>query len=202
MYLAAIFGLVSLVDLDPNKILDTLFDSYRNSPKLDIDNKLKVGEVLTKTVRDFGEFIPKYAPQLINTFLLGAKHENEFLRASSLSNLGELCKMLNYSLTNYVYEIINCLSSLLDTDKSLHVKRSAILVLKMIIEGLKKETFLSVLNDSIVPLYKLLVKTKNSTQDDVIRLNCQLSSEYVNELMKHSMFPAQKMEKQIKVLRP
>ncbi len=203
VYLAAIFGLISAVDMDPDRILDTLIDQYMNSEnKLDVDNKLKVGEVLTKTVKNSGQLVPKYGPKLINAFLVSTKNENEFLRASALSNLGEVCKLLKFSLSLNIHEIINCLSSYLDTDSSVHVKRSAIMVLRMIIEGLSEENFVAVLGSSIRPLYKLLVRVRASSQDEVISLNCQLASEYVNELMRHSMFPEQKLRKEIKVLRP
>lgn len=139
VYLAAIQCLISLIDLEPNRILNILIEEYLcEKNKLDIENRLKIGEVLTKTVRNFNELVPSYGPKLINTFLVGAKNQDEMIRSSSLSNLGETCKLLNFSLANNIYEIINCLSSLLDTDNSLQVKRAAILVLKMIVEGLKK----------------------------------------------------------------
>ncbi len=206
IYLAAINGLISLVDYDKNRILDQLLSEYilnsKNDKRLDIETKLKIGEVLTKTVRNFNELVPIYGQRLINAFLIGCKHEDEMLRSSSLSNLGETCKLLNYSIQQNIFEIINCLSSLIDTDRSIQVKRSAIMVLKMIIEGLKKGNFLSILDKSILPLYKLLNKTKSITNDDVIKLNCQLTNEYLNELMKESMFPQLKLEKEIKVLRP
>ena len=170
--------------------------------KLDVESRLKIGEVLTKSIRLFNELVPVFAPKLINVFLIGTKHEDDFIRSSCLSNLGETCKLLNYSLSQNIFEIINCLSSLIETDKSTQVKRSACLVLKLTIEGLKKENFLHILERSILPLYRLLTKTMRTTQDDVIRLNCQTTSEYINDLMKSSMFPKQTFEKEIKVLSP
>ena len=203
LYLAAINGLISLTDYDPNRILDLLIKEYMDmKTKLDVENRLKIGEVLTRSIRLFNELVPKYGPKLINAFLVGTKHDDEFFRASCLSNLGETCKLLNYSLGQNIFEIINCLSCLIDTDKSIQVKRSAILVLKMIIEGLRKENFIHVLGSSIVPLYRLLTKTMKVSQDDVIQLNCQLTNEYLNELMKSSMFPKQTFQKEIKVLSP
>ena len=202
LYLAAITGLISLVDYDPNKILDVLIEQYLNmNNKLDVENRLKVGEVLTKSIRSFHELAPKYGPKLINTFLIGTKHSDELFRSSCLSNMGEICKLLNYSIQQNIYEIINCISSLLETDRSVQVKRSSILVLKMIIEGLRKEDFIQVLGDSVRPLYRLLSKTIKITDDDIVKLNCQLTNEYLNELMQSALFPKQKLEKEIKVLR-
>jgi hypothetical protein len=202
LYLAAINGLISLVDYDPNKILDILIEQYLDmTNKLDVENRLKIGEVLTKSIRLFNELVPKYGAKLINVFLSGTKHDDEIFRSSCLSNLGETCKLLNYSLHQNIFEIINCLSCLIDSEnESVQVKRAACLVLKMIIEGTKKENFMHVLGSSIKPLFKLLTKTMRTTQDDVIKLNCQLTNEYLNELMKSSMFPSQTFEKEIRVL--
>ena len=84
-------------------------------------------------------------------------------------------------------------------DESLQVKRSAIMVVKMIIEGLKQENFISILGNSALPLYKVLSKTKSTNNDEIIQLNCQLTTEYLNELMRNSLFPKQKFEKEIKI---
>jgi len=200
IYLAAVNGLISLALHEPATVLDTLLTEYRTSKKLDLETRLKIGESLTKTVKNFNDLLPKYGNKLIDAFLIGCKHEDDLFRSSSLSNLGETCKLLNYSLHLNVHEIINCLSSLIDTDKSIQVKRSAAMVIKMIIEGLKQENFLQILGDSALPLYKVLSKTTATNQDEIVQLNCQLSKEYLNELMRNSLFPKQKLQKEIKVL--
>ncbi len=199
IYLAAVNGLISLALYEPATILDVLLNEYRTSKKLDIETRLKIGEVLTRTVKNFNDLLPKYGNMLIDAFLIGCKHEDDLFRSSSLSNLGETCKLLNFSLHTNIHEIINCLSSLIDTDKSIQVKRSAAMVVKMIIEGLRQENFIQILGDSALPLYKVLSKTKSTSQDEIVQLNCQLSTEYLNDLMRSSLFPKQKLEKQIKI---
>lgn len=42
---------------------------------------------------------------LINTFLIGCKDKYDLLRASSLSNLAEVCKVLSYKLGSILYEV-------------------------------------------------------------------------------------------------
>lgn len=200
VYLAAINGLIAMAMYEPTATLDTLLNEYKTSRKLDVETQLKVGEALTKTVKNFNDLLPKYGPKLIDAFLVGCKNDDEFIRSSSLSNLGETCKLLNYSLSQNIHEIINCLSSLIESDKSLQVKRSAIMVVKMIIEGLKQENFLDVLGSSALPLYKVLSKTKLICQDEIVQVNCQLTTDYLNDLMKNYLFPKQKLEKEIKIL--
>ena len=59
-----------------------------------------------------GDTIPKYRDLLINSVLTGAKDSDGLVRASSLSNLGEICKLLHFSLGNIVHEVrlTNCIS--------------------------------------------------------------------------------------------
>lgn len=42
--------------------------------------------------------VSKYKSLLLNTFLNGAKDEDDLIRASSLANLGEICKVLGYKV--------------------------------------------------------------------------------------------------------
>ena len=206
IYLAAINGLIALTAFgDPNEqVLDTLVESFltcqTTNGKLDVDNKLKIGESLTKTIKSYNELVPKYAPKLLNMFLNGCRSEDELIRSSSLSNLGEMCKLMKYSLQFSIYEILDCLSCLIETDKSIQVKRSAIMVLKMIVEGLRNENFVQILGDSIAKLYKLLSKTRLCVNDEIVQMHCQLTLDYFNELMRSSMFPKQKLEKSINIL--
>lgn len=48
---------------------------------------------------------PKYKSSLLNAFLLGSKDEDHLVRASSLSNLGEICRVLGYKLGTIVSEV-------------------------------------------------------------------------------------------------
>ena len=158
---------------------------------------MKIGEVLTKSIRNYNELVPRYAHILLNCFLVGTQNKEEFIRSSSLSNLGETCKLLNYSLSQHIFEISNCISSILDTDPSIQVQRSAAMVLKMIIEGLRNENFIQILGKAALPLYRSLSKAYKTTEDDVIRLHCQLTLQYLACLVKGSMFPEMSMKKEI-----
>lgn len=48
---------------------------------------------------------PKYKPLLLNTFLNGTKDDDGLIRASSLSNLGEICRILGYKLGTIATEV-------------------------------------------------------------------------------------------------
>ena len=201
VYLAAVQVLIALADCKPDLIMDVLIGEFKSgNVSLDLETRLKIGEVLTKSIRNFNELVPKYGPKLIDCFLVGCKNPEEFIRSSSLSNLGETCKLLKYSLGHSIFEIAQCVSALIDTDPSVHVKRSAIMVIKMIIEGLGNENFIQILGRAALPLYKIISKTRKITDDEIVRLNCDLTIVYLNELMRDSLFPKQKLEKKITIL--
>lgn len=54
-----------------------------------------------------GDLAPAYNDLILPTALIGCKSADELVRASSLANLGELCKLLRYSLGNSKYEVIS-----------------------------------------------------------------------------------------------
>lgn len=60
-----------------------------------------------------GEMAPKYKSLLLNTFLVGSKDDDHLVRASSLSNLGEVCSVLGYKLGTVVSEVSICIFGLL-----------------------------------------------------------------------------------------
>lgn len=53
-----------------------------------------------------GDLAPHYGRPLIGVFLSGTRDEDSSVRASSLSNLGELCQLLNFSLGPLAQEVV------------------------------------------------------------------------------------------------
>ena len=64
-------------------------------------------------------------------------HPDELVRCSALSNLGEVCKNLKFSLGGIVQELFVCLHNVVEFDKSMSVRRAAVLVVKLLLEGLR-----------------------------------------------------------------
>lgn len=52
-----------------------------------------------------GDLLPQYRDVILPSVLSGVKDEDPFVRASSLSNLGEICKLLQFSLGNIIQEV-------------------------------------------------------------------------------------------------
>lgn len=110
IYLNAIKLLSALGDSFPDIVLNTLTEEYSDSAKdvfeKDAEIRVKTGEVLLRVVKSLGEIAPKYKALLLNTFLAGVRDDDHLIRASSLSNLGEVCKVLGFKLGSVVTEVL------------------------------------------------------------------------------------------------
>lgn len=132
IYLAAINGLCVLATSYPQVIIKMLVQEYINMPQrvsakeITVETRTKLGEILVKVTRtlgisyyDFfflftkfqlihysiGEMASAYKNILINGFLCATKDLDSLVRASSLSCLGELCKVLGFRLGDIVIEV-------------------------------------------------------------------------------------------------
>lgn len=85
------------------------------------------------------ETIPRHKNRLINTFMAGVRDEDHLLRASSLSNLADVCRLLRYNLGSIVAEIVKCVDYVLHFDLAPEPRRAAVLLFQMIIEGCSLE---------------------------------------------------------------
>lgn len=81
------------------------------------------------------ETIPRHKNRLLNTFMAGVRDEDHLLRASSLSNLADVCRLLRYNLGSIVAEIVKCADYTLNFDRAVEPRRAATLLFHMIIEG-------------------------------------------------------------------
>ena len=66
---------------------------------------MKLGEALVRATRNCGELVPRYSQHLLPALLTGVKDPEPLVRASSLSNLGDVCQLLRFSLGPVVHEV-------------------------------------------------------------------------------------------------
>ncbi|XP_054476593.1 transport and Golgi organization protein 6 homolog isoform X2 [Anoplopoma fimbria] len=206
IYLSAIQGLAALADSYPERILERLLKDFQHGPSLPTSNKerslesrLKVGEVLMRASRAMGELAAHLGRPLIGVFLQGTKDPDQSVRASSLSNLGELCQRLDYALGTLAHELSSCLTALIKTEREAEVRRAAIHVITLLLRGLSDKTT-QVLSDVLSDLYRALKWVVRSDPDDVAVLHAQLALEEIDDVMRRFIFPQQKLEKKIVVL--
>lgn len=71
--------------------------------------------------------------------MAGVRDNDHLVRASSLSNLADICRLLRYNLGSIVSEIVNCADYVLRYDTAIEPRRAAVLLLQMIIQGADSE---------------------------------------------------------------
>ncbi|XP_072038821.1 transport and Golgi organization protein 6 homolog [Amphiura filiformis] len=205
IYLSAIKGLVALVDVFPDQVVSKLCAEFAGTQKEEtplhrtVETRLKIGEALVKATRCLGDLVPHYSQQLLGAFLVGTRDSDPSMRASSLSNLADVCQLLRFSVGPIVHEIMNCVSTLLKTDPEVEVRRACVLVITLILKGLGSNA-LQVLEGVMRDLYRQLKLAITVEKDDVLLLHAQLALEELDIIMKDYLFPKQTLSKKITVL--
>ncbi|XP_034031600.1 transport and Golgi organization protein 6 homolog isoform X2 [Thalassophryne amazonica] len=206
VYLSSIQGLAVLADSYPEKILERLLEDFQHGSSLpssnrdhSLETRLKVGEVLMRASRAMGELAPHLGRPLLGVFLRGTRDPDQSVRASSLSNLGELCQRLDYALGPLAQELSSCLTALIKMEEEAEVRRAAVHVVTLLLRGLSNKTT-QVLGDILLDLYRALKWVVRSDPDDVAVLHAQLALNELDDVMKRFIFPEQKLEKKIVVL--
>ncbi|KAM9808169.1 LOW QUALITY PROTEIN: transport and Golgi organization protein 6 homolog [Neosynchiropus ocellatus] len=202
IYLSAVQGLAVLADCFPEKILDRLLPGFQHAagpPCRSVESRLKMGEVLMRASRAMGDLAPHLGRPLIAVFLRGTRDPDRSVRASSLSNLGELCPRLGYALAPLAQELSSCLTALIQTEPEAEVRRAAVHVVAVLLRGLADDAT-QVLTDVLLDLYRALKRVVRSDPDPVSVLHAQLALEELDLVMRRFIFPQQKLEKKIVVL--
>ncbi|KAM6250501.1 transport and Golgi organization protein 6 homolog isoform 2-T2 [Spheniscus humboldti] len=204
VYLSAIQGVALLSSEYPERILPVLLARY-GCPARGMEDttaaitRMKLGEVLMRVTRALGDMVFKHREPLVQAFLRGARDPDGALRASSLSNLGELCQRLGFQLGSIVQEVTSCLTAIAKTDPEAEVRRAAVHVVVLLLRGLSEKAT-EVLRDVLRDLYRLLKHVVAAEPDGATVLHAQLALEELDAVMRRVLFPPQVLEKKIVVL--
>lgn len=87
--------------------------------------------------------------------------------------------------------------AIVTTDKCIEPRRAAVTIIRQLLRGLGDE-MLFFLKDAILPIYQELKLIYQTDKDDVMRLQAQLALEELNENMKGFVFPAPKLNVNVK----
>ncbi|XP_020283117.1 transport and Golgi organization protein 6 homolog [Pseudomyrmex gracilis] len=202
VYLASINGLCALATAFPKEIIETLMHEYVNMPnrvagaEITVETRIKIGEILVKTTRALGEMSVVHKNELVNGFLCAIRDADPLVRASSLSCLGELCKILNFRLGNILVEILYVIACVVRHDKAPECRRAAVLVATLLFRGLGRDT-LSTLSSDLCDLYRGLKHLRNNDDDPVLRLHAQLALDEIDHIVRDHLLAPPKLEKRI-----
>lgn len=179
VFLACINLMAEMAIRRTDAILPKLRELYLDG-SLDLQKRLNIGEVLVRLFKQLNETAPHYAQQVINVLFAGCRDDEELIRMSSLTNIGELCRNLGESLGKYIAEIMNILESILSTD-NMQVKCAALDLLRSLLSGLHASDVESVQRD-LSSIYRLLRRVARTQSDARFRLHLELALDEVGRL--------------------
>lgn len=205
VFLASINLMAEMALRDTKSLLPRLIELYSRHD-LDIQHRINVGEVLVRLDKQLNATTPYYAEQAMNVFLVGCKDQEELIRVSSLSNIGELCHNLGDSLSKYIVEILSCVENLIKID-TIQVKCAAIHLLRTTLSGLDSRKAESIQRE-LKDIYDILKMVKRSTLDENLNLQVDLTLDEIDRLarellgldVKKSHLRVDSLVKNIKVL--
>jgi len=206
IYLSSIAGLVSCGRHRPEQVLDCLTKEFGLVQERKIKQeeegedqamaiRTKVGEALVKITRELGEVTPKYKNILLNCFFSAANDADPLVRASSLSNMGEVCKNLRFSLGGIAGEVLQHLSAC-SKDIAAEVRAAAVMVLTMILQGLGRDSF-SVLQGTLRDIYRELKMLASTEKEDMVLSQVSLAVEEIDNIVREFLTPENSIEKKI-----
>lgn len=124
------------------------------------------------------------ANYFMNAYLHGLKDEDVMIRASSLSNLAELCKRMKFALNRFLVEILYAIEILLDVERDTQVRRACIFVYVLLFEGLGEEIVNMVELKEIRRIYRKLKYLSNGINPNYsTKLNQEKKDEKHKEVL-------------------
>ena len=189
VYIAAINALASLALAHTESCLPILIKSFKDTTKT-VEERVFVGESLCWVMKYLGDLAHHFSKTIVDCFLVGLKEDDESLRVSCLSNLGELCSTLRFSLGYYIDEIIFAVECLLTSDQSQNVKRACVMFIHIFLRGVDEKSITMII-DRLKTIYQLIKTIDSKTLNDpVIRVHAHLALEQISEKVRTILLPS------------
>jgi len=193
LYLAAVDGLMTLVDVRHDVVLPLLCRRFIDMKTNELDmtashNRMKLCEAIIRSLPICGEILPIYKDLLMNALSCGVLDEDEFIRASSLSGIGELCHLLKFSIGSLIVEVFSCINHVVSTDKSIEVRKAGVQVVALLLKGVDTALLQTIPNE-LLPIYRWLKLIKISEKDEMTSLHIDNALTILDEIMKELMTP-------------
>ncbi|KAG5438535.1 hypothetical protein PCANB_002639 [Pneumocystis canis] len=148
VYLNAINCLFSLANSHGNYITEYLLSEYGNTSKYNLDERIRIGDVLFKIIQRYGETINnKMSDSIAVTMLdISACSTNDIrLRSSALNLLGAACNYSPYGMGQWCFRALELTFGILNFEKAeeyVMVRRAAIMVISNIFQGIDDVSFI------------------------------------------------------------
>ena len=199
VFLAAVKCLAQISWCNTQHILDRIIYEIQNTSRKE-DDRAKCMEVLVNIIKITNEMLPKYESQIFNCLLKCVNHQHsEIMRVSSLSCLGELCKICKLGILCHIQEIIDVCERTLMEDQSPLAKKGAILIIANFIESQDKSLFHELERETL-RMYRLLKKVTALRCDEEVEHRALQALGVLSGIVREFMFPKTKIQHDIKIL--
>lgn len=198
IYLLAVNTLAALALCLTDQVLPVITALYLNDNRT-VQEKIIVGEVIVQVTKNLGESAPHYSRTLMNCFYSGITHPEPIIRTSSISNIGQLCSILKFSLRPHISQLIIGIKCLIQTETDIEAKRAAIMLIHMILNGIDVDCIDSI-SDQLPEIYRLVKSVYNNSLDDVMQLHAQLAYEQLDRIGRNLLLPAAETTRKKKLI--
>ena len=186
VYLNAIKNVAKVLSFDKSFFIYVV-ELYSTSKK-SIDEKLRMGEILTKFISSHGKILTgSHIKEIINTCIIISRAESKTekksadnddlrMKMSALSILGTTCHECGYSVIPYITEIADLVHGIITFETSPELKRAAVVIINDIVSS---DNGLEIIKDYGEKLQILLDYISDNDRDLLV---CQLASATLDQI--------------------
>ncbi|KAF5397490.1 Tetraspanin [Paragonimus heterotremus] len=217
IYLSAIRGLAALGRTFTDRVLQAMLGRFRqlcarfhsdsNSvqpPGCRVEYQLKLGEAIMRTLRELGEMAPAYRDVVLHTVSVGTRDPEPLVRAASLSNLAELCRLLQHAIAPVTYEIFALIEFHLIQDSSASVRQASANLARSLLLEERLPDWLA--PDVLRDLNRLLSSRAKIERDPSVLEQIDAALGELNKCARNSLFSkplsVESLVKEIRISRP
>ncbi|CAI5445414.1 unnamed protein product [Caenorhabditis angaria] len=168
--------------------LDKLIDLYsdmENSSEEQIIRKGRICEALGKIFKELGQVSIFYLDRICRIFLESIKQNEEIIRASSCSALGDIIiASRGRGIEKWLDEVLHIIDSLVLIDKSALVRRCAVDLIRQLIRSCSSD-ILQILGSRLRDIHRKIISIWKYDRDDIVRLHAQLCIDELNAELKN-----------------
>ncbi|KAK9456146.1 hypothetical protein V1511DRAFT_515913 [Dipodascopsis uninucleata] len=181
IYLNSIKGLQALTDLHGIRIVRMLIEEYTNHSQSRIDQQLRVGEALLRTVQRLGEALNGENSRTIIVPMLQTASNKQLdwrIRSSALSIIGMACEVNPRGIEIWVEDCISCALGVLTFetgDDKAPLRRAAVVIVGSLLKGVSGLHEIPV--DFAKQITRQLRYSKATDTDPLVRVQANNSME-------------------------
>ncbi|KAF0689599.1 Aste57867_18971 [Aphanomyces stellatus] len=199
VFLAAVQTLAGLGDVHADVTIPMLLAALQDGATYSLEQRIKLSEALLFTARRCGAMVPKYSHGFVYGYLKCIRSTasqpdvvDATFRASCLSNLAEVCGLLQWAIQPYIADVVGCVKGILEierqpTDAHTALRRGAVFLLYHMLQLMGRDMF-EIVPEHMTPIYRLLKLEASTETDDVCRFHAQKSLSELDALMRGELF--------------